>query len=250
MSDRTKHHLSRIVLGLGILTLGVLFTLSNLGLIFFEDYWQYWPVILIAFGLAKILEPGGRMFGLVLGIVGSLLLLERLGKITWDVWDLWPIVLVLIGLSIIAGGFGGRFRHGGRRWKPETHVHVGVGTDDKDRPAPEIDPDSTIDVSATFGASSRVITSQDFRGGSVSTMMGGCELDFRNAAIAGSEAELHISVVFGGVEMRVPENWRVVSKVNPILGGIEVKGTRAPGPETKTLVLTGSVVLGGIEVRQ
>jgi predicted membrane protein len=255
MSEQKRpNDVGRIVFGLAIVALGVIFTLGNLGVIVADDYWRYWPVILIAFGFGKLFErrgSGGKMFGFTVGVVGVLLLLERLGKIAWDVWDLWPLVLVLFGISILVGGRGKKHQpfcrtHVGWRQPPDAPSAPGG---DAEPTSSHTDAESTIHVATTFGGTSRVVTSQDFRGGSISTIMGGCEIDLRGASIAGSEAVIHVSVVFGGVELRVPESWRVTSEINPVLGGVEVKTPHTIGPGAKTLALTGSVVLGGIEVK-
>jgi predicted membrane protein len=243
----------RIVFGLGVVALGVIFTLGNLEVIDAGEYWQYWPALLIVFGLGKLLErrSGGKMFGFVVAVVGTLLLLERLGKIAWDVWDLWPLLLVVLGISILWGGFCKV--HVGRRAAPEQVFEASLGGSGRGSAGPgpsssQTDTESTINVSTTFGGISRVVTSQDFRGGSISTIMGGCDIDLRGAAIAGPQAVLHISAVFGGVELRVPDSWKVTSEINPVLGGVEVKTPHTHGQGAKTLLLTGSVVLGGVEV--
>ena len=50
--------------------------------------------------------------------------------------------------------------------------------------------------------------------------MGGCEIDLRHASIDG-EAVIDIFALWGGVELRVPPDWTVVSRVTPILGGVD-----------------------------
>ena len=42
-----------------IITVGVVFLLDNLGIIRFHNFWDYWPVILIIFGVARIAEAHG-----------------------------------------------------------------------------------------------------------------------------------------------------------------------------------------------
>ena len=66
------------------------------------------------------------------------------------------------------------------------------------------------------------------------------------AAIA-TEAVLHLSIIMGGVEIRVPREWSVVVGGSPVLGGIEDK-TVPPMTPGKRLVIEGSVIMGGVEI--
>jgi predicted membrane protein len=249
MSEAPRsHNLGRLIFGLSVVAFGVLFLLSNLNMIESSNYLRYWPVVLVAFGLAKLLQPresGGRMFGFILGSVGVFLLLKEFGKIHFDLWDFWPAILVLMGLSIIWGALG----HGRRRrscFRGRRGVSVTINGQEN---PPRVDPDSTMDVNSVFGGNERVVTSQDFRGGTISTIMGGCEVDFRQASISGGEAVLDISVVFGGVELRIPEDWKVVLRTSAVIGGVDDKTRKPVGEASKTLVITGNVIFGGLEVR-
>jgi hypothetical protein len=79
--------------------------------------------------------------------------------------------------------------------------------------------------------------------------MGGVELDLRNAQIKeGEEAVLDTFALWGGVEITVPENWRVVGQVMPLMGGFENK-TRASGASGPVLIVKGTAVMGGVEVK-
>jgi len=54
----------------------------------------------------------------------------------------------------------------------------------------------------------------------------------------------------GGVEIRVPENWKLVIEVSPILGGIEDKrNSSVEQDEERILVIKGFCLFGGLEVR-
>ena len=78
--------------------------------------------------------------------------------------------------------------------------------------------------------------------------MGGCEIDLRQASIDG-EAVIDVFALWGGIEIRVPEDWTVVSRVMPILGGVEDK-TRPPQTAAgKRLVVRGFVVMAGVEMK-
>jgi predicted membrane protein len=233
--------LGRIFFGLIVLALGVIFTLDSLELIESGNILRFWPVLLIALGLGKLLQPrevGGELFGLILTIVGTLLLLRTFGVIPWSVWDFWPLILVLLGLSIITQGFGRR-RH--RRLR--MHVRATGGAERT------IDEESVLNVSGVMSGSERLVTSQDFQGGKISTTLGGVGIDLRQAAMKVEEAVLDVNILLGGVEIRVPETWRVVLRANAALGGIN-DTTRKPTDEAaKRLVVRGSVTLGGLEIR-
>ena len=47
----------------------------------------------------------------------------------------------------------------------------------------------------------------DFRGGHVSAMFGGVEVDLRRAGMRGDSAVIDVTVMFGGVEFKIPPNW-------------------------------------------
>ena len=66
------------------------------------------------------------------------------------------------------------------------------------------------------------------------------------------EAILEVNCVFGGVEIRVPETWHVHSRNLPVFGGYEDKTRHPNNPAVgspKTLIVTGMVVFGGIEIK-
>lgn len=93
-----------------LVTLGVVFLLSNLGILqgdLWNDFWRLWPVIFIAIGLDSLFrryEIAGPVFMVVLG---SVLLMNSLGILGWGTWELlwrlWPILLVTVGIEIIIG---------------------------------------------------------------------------------------------------------------------------------------------------
>jgi predicted membrane protein len=61
------------------------------------------------------------------------------------------------------------------------------------------------------------------------------------------EAVLDVSSVMGGVNIRVPENWTVVSRVSSIMGGYK-DNTRRPATDDHRLALKGTVVMGGLKI--
>ena len=105
-----------------------------------------------------------------------------------------------------------------------------------------------VNAIAILSGVQRANSARNFRGGEMTAFMGGCAIDLRQAAING-EAVLDVFAMWGGIEISVPENWTVIDRVTPIMGGVE-DSTRAPGiPQGHTLIVRGVVVMGGIEVK-
>src|SRR5215469_13726072 len=95
---------SRAIPALIVICIGVLFLLNNLHIIVVEDFWAYWPVILIVAGVYKLVDaynPGGRVGGAVLLGVGGLFLARNLGLLPVNIWDFWPVLLIGLGVLMI-----------------------------------------------------------------------------------------------------------------------------------------------------
>lgn len=229
MEDSTTPRISpQLILGLGILVLGVLFLLDNLGLIRSHDYMRFWPVALIALGVAKIVDSRNiPIAGIALAVIGTPLLLSNLHVLQFRIRHLFPVVLVLIGASLVVRALG---RSSG---------------------GPFQSSDSMIQSFAVMGGVVRSSNSQDFRGGELTAVMGGCELDLRAASIATGEAVIDTFAFWGGIEIKVPESWTVISRGWALMGGFEDK-TRPPkhgDAPAQRLVIKGMAVMGGVEIK-
>ncbi|HEY5611816.1 MAG TPA: DUF5668 domain-containing protein [Thermoanaerobaculia bacterium] len=97
--------LPRMVWGLSLITLGVIFFLREFdGLDLIEYVWRFWPLILIAVGLAKIIQPeakDGRGGGFTLLGIGVWMLIGSLRMFGLDYGNSWPVVLVFIGIGMV-----------------------------------------------------------------------------------------------------------------------------------------------------
>ena len=212
---------SRLVLGLTVMTAGLVLALDNLGVVDSSAFFRYWPLAFVILGILKLMSPPGqRSGGVVFVLLGVFLLAFTSGHMNFQ--RLLALVLLLVGGSIA--------------WRALS-------------PRPlRTDPRSGVDVTAILGGSKTVNSSPDFQGGQALAIMGGCEVDLRKATIAEDEAVLDVFSFWGGVVIQVPEEWEVDNRINAFLGGVENKTHPEPG-STQRLVLTGTVVMGGAEVK-
>jgi len=103
---------------------------------------------------------------------------------------------------------------------------------------------------AVFGGVNRHIAAQDFHGAQCTAIFGGCKIDLRDAQMPGHEAVVETYAIFGGVEIRVPDDWEVVNRNLSLFGGVNDRTRRSvSGPATKTLILNGATIFGGTTVR-
>jgi hypothetical protein len=85
----------------------------------------------------------------------------------------------------------------------------------------------------------------------VITVMGGAELDFREAALPPGVTEVVITAVMGGVSITVPPQLAVEMDGIAVMGGFE-HSERAPAqldPDRPVLRIRGVAVMGGVEIK-
>jgi predicted membrane protein len=107
-----------------------------------------------------------------------------------------------------------------------------------------------LDSTCIFSGSKKIIISKNFKGGDVVTVFGGTELDFSQADMT-KPVTLEITTIFGGTKLIIPSNWEIKSEAVMIFGGIEDKRRMQTitGEPEKTLILRGTVLFGGIEIK-
>src|SRR5262245_35807725 len=95
----------RLIFGLTVIGLGVLFLLDELGQIDASAVLRWWPAVLLAFGLMKLTRGGQNLVsGGIMTLIGSWLLLRAMGVLPFGLRDFWPIVLIAIGGLMVGGG--------------------------------------------------------------------------------------------------------------------------------------------------
>jgi hypothetical protein len=238
----------QLIVGLLIIFVGIVFSLEELGVAPAVHYLRFWPTALIAIGVLKMLQArdgGGAFAGLLFTLVGTWLQAEELNIIHIRLWQIWPIALVLFGGFLVWQGLAARGT------PPETTGGAPLFPSSDGRassPGFVTDANARLSAMAILGGVSRGNNSRAFRGADLLAIMGGCQLDLRQAAING-EAVIDVFTMWGGIEIRVPEDWTVVSQIFPFMGGVEDKTRPPQGAMTHRLVLRGFAIMGGVEIK-
>ena len=224
---------AQVMIGLMVIAVGVIFTLDNLGIIYAEDYLRYWPVALVLVGAIKVWharkDGQGWFSGLLFLGVGSYMLINRIAYIRIDPREIFPLVLVFLGGFMVWRGVFGR-----------------------SGPVKAADGLSRFSSLAVMGGAVRRTNSPQFEGADLTAIMGGCDVDLRDASIApNTEAVIDVFAFWGGIDLKVPDDWVVINRVIPLMGGVDDK-TRTPiesSAAQKRLVVRGIVIMGGISIR-
>ncbi len=233
MSQQQKNNL---ILGSLLIFAGIVVLLSKLEFlppVVFHIFIS-WPMLLIAIGVLSRVR-GQKRTGDLLIIVGIIFLIPRTGLIpAWSIDKYWPVILIAVGLFLL-------YKHFSRNQEEGVSIPP---LHEKGNFEGEF-----IQESAFFGGSEKSIISKNLKGGRVQCMFGGIEMNMTHAELEGSQAILDVYIVFGGVEIIVPPTWVVKAETTPILGGFSDKRYTRPNENAPTLIIRGTIIFGGCEVK-
>ena len=174
----------------------------------------------------------------VLVILGLILLFDALDIISSDImWKLvFPLILVIIGISILTSFF----RSGTKK-----NIEDEEYTKSKSY---KYDSTQYPRYTAILGGGDYKNNTEDLKGVVAEAILGGLEIDLRDAKIT-EDIVLELTAVLGGIDIYIPDDVRVeiISGV-PVLGGFEHKINRnaLSGPKVR---IKYTAVLGGIEIK-
>jgi predicted membrane protein len=241
MTDEHPHRAPsspRLIIGFIIIAIGASMLAENLGWFSARNVLRcLWPLALVAIGVAMVREsaPRNRPWGWIFIVVGVWNLLDNFGVLQISVWHvLFPAILLFAGGTLVW-----RARHGdaGPADAPKSY------TTSRDEPA-----EFTRSVAFMSYSDIRPI-SRPFHGADLSAIMGGVKLDLRDARIEGDEATLDLFAFWGGIEILLPPEWTVRSRVTTFIGAFFDSRRPTSVVPTKTLIVRGTNIMSGIEVK-
>ncbi|MBR6535795.1 MAG: hypothetical protein IKT67_01185 [Lachnospiraceae bacterium] len=285
-----KNNTVGIILGLLFLVIGGGYLAEALGFIddftIFFDGW--WTLFIIVPCFCNLFRKDGAKVGNLIGIaIGLFLLLMAQDVLSGE--KLWALLIaavcVLIGVNLIfpkkAGKteredttedrFDRRESENGQqrvsgtveyvtdaevvegavyREIPEENDGTEERIEENTRTYENVGDTDKIVCSAVFSGRDIRVDNSYFNGADLSALFGGIDMNLKNALIR-NNVTIDVKAVFGGIDIIMPADVRVVMDVTPILGGVE-NGTRAPlgaDENTPTVFIRGTCLFGGLEVK-
>lgn len=248
--SKNKNNKGKIV-GFAFLAIGTVLLAKQLG-VSFPSWLISWPMFLIVIGIVNYAKDGFKRHGwLVAVFAGTLFLLEEfdpslsVSKLTW------PAIIIAIGLWMLFGRrkdgklFGGNSKYSSSNFgdQQSTDAYNSNATNNNSS-------NDYINSVAIFSGTKTSVFSKSFKGGEITSVFGGSEINFAHADINGTVI-IETTQVFGGTKIIVPPTWDVVTEISPIFGGVDDNRSlhQVLPDKSKVLLIRGTTVFGGIEIR-
>lgn len=262
-NDRHQSRSSGLWTGVLLLLIGADYLLVENNV--FPKWMWGWEVLLITMGLFIGVRHNFRSPAwFIMVVIGGVFLIKSDEFSRYfpgiNLNNIWPIALIILGLFFILRPRRHRYWQDQIKDKVESKVDDAWSANDepgdvkgeaaKSQPGQSFMSEDFIDSTSIFGGVKRNIISKNFRGGDITNIMGGSEIDLTQADINGV-VTIDLTQVFGGTKLIVPSNWQVKAQMAAIFGGVEDKRSiqnTALDPN-KILILDGTSIFGGIEIR-
>jgi len=217
-----------ILWGIAIIAVGILWGLNKSNIIdftiFFPGWWTLFIIVPSAIGLFKDRDKTASAIFLVIGIF--LLINANVDLKPIKVLIL-PAIVVLIGIYIIVKNI--------KNNKEQPQFEQAI-----------VNPNYQ-EYSATF-AEQKYVFDQQFLGGKFSATFGSINIDLSRAYIQPGTL-IDARANFGGVEITVPQNIRVVIKSHGFFGGTSDKSNKNLPFDAPTLYVDSSCLFGGVNIK-
>lgn len=216
----------RTGIGLLIILIGIGFLLQQADLFQFTNFLvDWWPLIFIIIGFVQLLYHAqvSLFTGPLFIIIGAILLMNQWTDMSLFNF-LWPIIIIYVGIIFIF-------------FQSKDHK--------------SIDENHMLQSFSLFSGSEIISRSNPLKGGTVTTIFGGADIDIREAVIEDDEIVIELTALFGGIELRVPHDVQVHVKGVPIFGGWEDSTRitqREEATNPKKINVKCITIFGGAEI--
>jgi len=221
---------SGILWGIAFVAVGVILALNALDItdidLFFDGWWTLFIIVPCGIGLFTEREKFGNAIGVACGV---LLLLG-----CQDIFDfsmLWkllvPALIVVIGIKMVLNA-------------------VSSGRSNEILDQLKEDGKTPKSGCATFSGCDLNFDGEVFEGAELTATFGGVKCDLRGAIIENDSA-IHVSAIFGGITILVPETVNIKVSTNSMFGGVSNKTPARK--DVPTIYVSGTCMFGGVDIK-
>lgn len=224
-----KKHLLSVILGVVIIAVGLAYVGDVLGLWALDISFPGWWTLFIIIPCALSLFAGGLNILNCVGLfIGILFLLTEQGILQNNLGYrlVFPIIIVAIGVAVLFGRLGS---------KTEGNSGVFAGNNGDN-------------YFAVIGSSVPQFAGQPFRGASSFAIFGYIELRLTNAIVK-RDCMVKAFSIFGGTDIYLPENVRLVVYSMPIFGGVENGYVNSASESAPTVYVRALSIFGSIKIK-
>lgn len=196
-----------------------------------------WKTLLLGIGLIIVVSSNNKIPGYILMGVGLIFWLPSIFNYNIQLYQVfWPIVLIAVGLIIIS-----------RRNKHDSFMR----NIQPDRKTDGTYPNDYLDDVSIFGGGVKRFSSQNLKGGNITAVFGGSEIDLVSAKMSEKGTVIDMFIMFGGTKLIVPGSWQVKSEATSLFGGFTDKRHIKPDQQVsdRVLLIKGIVLFGGVEIK-
>lgn len=256
------------IVGIVVLIIGIVIYGNRQG--FVSDELRHlifsWPMLVTALGTI-LLVSSRFILGSILFVFGIASLIPNLKLLYPSQFDFLPtyspinfdgsLFIILAGLFLI---FSHIFRSG--HSKKNIKIEFTNG-DDESSDESTIDNENSTEKNTTYSSGNyikqnvlfngirQVVLAPEFKGGNLNVLFGGIEIDLRRTTIPVGETTIKADILFGGLNIYVPEDCNVVFYNSGIFSGINDKRstTSIMNKSERTLIIKSNLMFAGGEIK-
>jgi len=232
-----KKHYTRILVGGILILLGLFFLADNFNLIdiHLPNYFFSIPSLVILFGIVIMINSERLGFGFSVTLFGIIWLSTKFipGVGFGDIFI--PFIILMVGFRLLFKSSDKDFVNRLKFRKTPT----------------EISEDRINDI-AIFGGTNKQFVSNNFKGGEITAIFGGSEIDLTDCKLASGPQFIDVVCCFGGTTLIVPKEWNIRIDIVPIFGGFTHKGKKTVSSvplDENILTIKGLAIFGGGEIK-
>lgn len=240
-NEKRRNVMGSFWIGAIIIAVGAFILIDRMDMYYFPRWifsiGSFFIVLGLIIGLKKKFNGIGWI---VLMFIGGFFLLREIPDVPYQFRRLiFPIGLITVGVFVLMRSLIGA---GAREARKTSWNSDGLVTDD-------LGGEDFFDITTIFGSSKRRVFSKIFKGGQITSIFGGSDIDLTQADIEGTVV-IDVVQLFGGVKLIIPSNWELKSDVTAVFGGLEDKrAVTTSSGSNKKLVVTGFVMFGGVDIK-